>query len=69
MRECLPPRVRVRRDGAVAELDATLLVPGDIVLISEGDRLSADARLLDGAVLAQDHGSRSPIALSRRSVT
>jgi magnesium-transporting ATPase (P-type) len=50
LRAFLPPRVRVRRDGALAELDATQLVPGDIVLISEGDRLSADARLVDGSV-------------------
>jgi calcium-translocating P-type ATPase len=50
LRAYLPPRVRVRREGTEADLDATQLVPGDIVLIGEGDRLSADARLLDGSV-------------------
>jgi calcium-translocating P-type ATPase len=34
----------------VAEIDATQLVPGDLLLLSEGDRLSADARLIAGAV-------------------
>jgi magnesium-transporting ATPase (P-type) len=50
LREFLPPRARVRRDGEVAEIDATQLVPGDLLLLSEGDRLSADARLITGAV-------------------
>jgi calcium-translocating P-type ATPase len=46
----LPPHTRVRRDGAVVEVPARDLVPGDIVLIAEGDRVPADARLLSGAV-------------------
>ena len=27
-----------------------MLVPGDVMLLEEGDRLSADARLTDGSV-------------------
>jgi calcium-translocating P-type ATPase len=46
----LPQRARVERDGTVAEIDATQLVPGDIVLIEEGDRIAADVRLLNGAI-------------------
>ncbi|GAA2864770.1 cation-transporting P-type ATPase [Pseudonocardia halophobica] len=46
----LPPRSRVRRDGAVVEIPAAELVPGDVVLIAEGDRVPADARLLTGAL-------------------
>ena len=49
LRAYLQQRVRVRREGDGAEVDAGELVPGGIVLISEGDRLS-DARLLDGSV-------------------
>jgi magnesium-transporting ATPase (P-type) len=67
LRAYLPPRVRVRRDGAVAELDATQLVPGDIVLISEGDRLSADARLLEGSLeldMSPLTGESQPVARS-----
>ncbi len=48
--ELLPPRVRVRRDGRVVAVDAAVLVPGDLVLLAEGDRVSADARLVAGAV-------------------
>ena len=50
LREYLPPRARVRRGGERVEIDATELVPGDLLLIDEGDRLSADARLVEGAV-------------------
>ncbi|HWT49055.1 MAG TPA: cation-transporting P-type ATPase, partial [Mycobacterium sp.] len=46
----LPQRARVERDGAVTEVDSTQLVPGDIVLIEEGDRIAADVRLLNGAI-------------------
>ena len=50
LREFLPARARVRRDGRALDVDARDLVPGDVLLLEEGDRLSADARLIDGAL-------------------
>ncbi|MEA2148487.1 MAG: hypothetical protein QOD69_317, partial [Solirubrobacteraceae bacterium] len=50
LRDLLPTHARVRRGGVLVELDATGLVPGDLLLLAEGDRLSADARLIAGAV-------------------
>ena len=50
LRGLLPPHARVRRGGALVEIEATELVPGDLLLLAEGDRLSADARLIAGAV-------------------
>ncbi|MDE2952130.1 MAG: cation-translocating P-type ATPase [Chloroflexota bacterium] len=41
------PRVRVRRAGQVREISAEELVPGDIALIAEGDRIPADGRLIE----------------------
>jgi calcium-translocating P-type ATPase len=46
----LPERARVLRDGARQEIEARLLVPGDILLIEEGERVCADARLVSGTV-------------------
>jgi calcium-translocating P-type ATPase len=46
----LPPHAKVVRDNAQRQIEARLLVPGDLLVIEEGDRISADARLLDGSV-------------------
>ena len=46
----LPQRAKVERDRVVTEIDASQLVPGDVVVIEEGDRIAADIRLLAGAV-------------------
>lgn len=47
-------RVRVRREGREQEIDASDLVPGDIIHVSQGDRIPADARLLFANSLAVD---------------
>ena len=46
----LPPRAVVIRAGRQRTIDAAELVPGDILVIAEGDRVSADARLLHGSI-------------------
>ena len=46
----LPERAQVVRDGSRQEIGARLLVPGDILLIEEGERICADARLMTGTV-------------------
>jgi P-type Ca2+ transporter type 2C len=45
------PHSRVRRDGAVAEVPAADVVPGDIVEVEAGDIVPADGRLLRSATL------------------
>jgi Ca2+-transporting ATPase len=46
LKSMLAPHTRVRRDGRDMQLDASGLVPGDIVLLEAGDRIPADGRLL-----------------------
>ncbi|MGW3040552.1 P-type ATPase [Kitasatospora sp. NPDC001159] len=46
----IPQRAKALRDGVPQEIDATELVPGDIVVIEAGDRIAADTRLLQGAI-------------------
>src|ERR1035437_8219676 len=48
----IPQRARAVRNGVPREIDAAELVPGDIVVIEEGDRVAADVRLLVGAIEA-----------------
>ena len=50
LRLYLPQQAGVRRDGQRQMIDAATLVPGDVLLVEEGERISADARLLKGAV-------------------
>ncbi|RDI68282.1 cation-translocating P-type ATPase [Nocardia pseudobrasiliensis] len=46
----IPQHAKAFRDGRESEVEATELVPGDVLVIAEGDRISADARLIDGAI-------------------
>ncbi|KAK8953558.1 Plasma membrane ATPase [Platanthera guangdongensis] len=47
----------VLRDGRWAEMEAAILVPGDIVSIKLGDIIPADARLLEGDPLKIDQSA------------
>ncbi len=41
------PQTRVRRDGVLKMVPSREIVPGDILLLETGDKISADARLLE----------------------
>lgn len=60
------PQVRVRRGGQVQEISAEELVPGDIVLLEEGDRVPADGRLIDAVNLQMEEavltGESAPVS-------
>ncbi|MCA9141002.1 MAG: cation-transporting P-type ATPase, partial [Planctomycetales bacterium] len=47
LRKFLPQQVRVRRGALEQRVLADELVPGDVLLFSEGDRVAADARLVE----------------------
>ena len=47
-------KVKVIRDSEEKQIDSTLLVPGDIVLLESGDKVSADMRLLESFNLQID---------------
>ena len=47
LRNLLPQQVSVLRDGALQTLAAELLVPGDVLLLGEGDKVPADCRLIE----------------------
>ena len=46
----LPAQARVIRDGSRRVIPSAELAPGDVLVIEEGDRISADARLFSGAL-------------------
>lgn len=47
LKKMLPDHARVLRAGQETQLLAEELVPGDVILLSEGDKISADARLIE----------------------
>jgi P-type Ca2+ transporter type 2C len=57
LREMMLSEARVRRDGEVIAVAARDLVPGDIVLLREGDRIPADGRLISAATLEVEESS------------
>ena len=54
LRELLPVRATVRRDGRAVIVDAADLVVGDVVLLEAGDRICADATVVPGGRLSVD---------------
>ena len=68
LRELGSPVATVRRDGTLQRVPAAALVVGDVVRISEGDRVPADARLLESSDLHVDEslltGESAPVAHS-----
>ncbi|WP_242343779.1 cation-translocating P-type ATPase [Anaeromyxobacter terrae] len=50
----VPRRARVVRAGAPVEIPAAAVVPGDVLVLEEGDRVAADARVLSATLLRLD---------------
>ena len=57
LRKLSSPQARVLRDGQPQNLPASELVPGDIVLIEEGDFVPADGRLIEAVNLTTDESA------------
>ncbi|HMQ52027.1 MAG TPA: HAD-IC family P-type ATPase, partial [Anaerolineae bacterium] len=57
LRQLMPTYARVLRDGQDQRLLAEVLVPGDVILLAEGDHISADARLVEEADLRVDQST------------
>lgn len=51
LKKLLPFYVKVLRDGKEKEIRAREVVPGDIIMLSEGDKIPADARLIETSEL------------------
>ncbi|WP_223620133.1 cation-translocating P-type ATPase [Lysobacter sp. ESA13C] len=54
LRELSTPQARAIRDGLVRSVPSSQLVVGDVILVAEGDRVPADARVLDDGDLMLD---------------
>ena len=65
--EFLPDRSKVLRDSREQLIDARELVPGDVIVLEEGDRVSADARLITGSLEVDMSALTGESALAHRT--
>lgn len=72
IRALLTPHAQVWRDGRLIDIDATHVVPGDVVQVNAGDRLPADLRWLRTHELEVDEsaltGESVPVPKQREPV-
>lgn len=65
LKEMAAPKAKVIRDGQVKLIEAKFLVPGDIVVLGEGDRVPADIRLIEAENMEVDEspltGESAPV--------
>lgn len=57
LRALSSPSAKVLRDGQKTEIDARLVVPGDVLLLEAGDLVAADGRVLQGYSLQVNESS------------
>jgi len=57
LKKLTPIKAKVIRNSQIREIDARYLVPGDLILIESGDRVPADARLIEVSALETDESS------------
>ncbi len=57
LRLLLPFYVKVIREGIEKELQAREIVPGDLIILSEGNKVPADSRLIDTTYLMLNNAS------------
>ncbi len=66
LKKMISPRARVLRDGREMAINASQLVPGDILILSEGDQIPADGRIIEEYELecqeATLSGESTPVA-------
>lgn len=69
LRQMLVATATVRRGGALRQVPAEELVPGDVVLVEAGDRIPADGRLVAAASLEIDESALTGGAPTARGST
>ncbi len=73
LKKLTSPVAKVLRQGSIKEIPAKDLVPGDIILLNEGDKVPADARIIESVRLKIDESSLTgesvPISKSIDAIT
>lgn len=57
LKSMIVPKCTVKRDGKKQVIDSSFLVPGDILYLSSGDKVSADGRIISSSSLYVDESA------------
>lgn len=57
LKEMAAPTAKVLRDGRISHIASSEVVPGDIILLETGDRVPADARLIESVGIEIDEAA------------
>jgi Ca2+-transporting ATPase len=68
LKKLLPPCARVIREGREIEIPADEVVPGDMLVLAEGDNIPADARVVEEYGLRANYASLTGEAVPLRKV-
>lgn len=66
LKKLVKDKIRVLRNGQQIEIEVTQLVPGDIMLVAEGDKLPADGRVIEAKNLLINEASLTGESLPQR---
>ena len=70
LKKSLKPTATAKRDGKFVNIDAALLVPGDLVLLAAGSAVPADCRVNEGEIEVDEAaltGESLPVAMFQGS--
>ena len=71
LRSKLAPKAKVLRSGVLRDVEARLIVPGDIIVVELGDVVPADCKIIEGEVLVDQSlltGESLPVEVTRGGV-
>jgi Ca2+-transporting ATPase len=66
LRQVLPTYARIIRDGKETHVQASEIVPGDVLILAEGDNIPADARVVEEYGLRVNNASLTGEAVAAR---
>lgn len=73
LQQMITPTAKVLREGSLSQTDAVNLVPGDIIILEEGDSITADGRLFEADNLSVDEamltGESEPVHKRTKAIT
>jgi Ca2+-transporting ATPase len=69
LRRIAAPKAKVLRDGVRTQIETAMLVPGDIIFLETGDKVPADARLIETANLQAQESSLTGESIPVEKIT